>query len=189
LEVQVGAGVPSRRRGVPQEDQGGGQQGPQGCLADVDVRRLAAGGAQQGHRVRRGDLDYVTHSVALGQDTDHTKLPKIFQVNWFRRDESGRFLWPGFGDNLRVIAWALGRVDGRTSARQTPVGRIPTAAGLDLSDLEVSPEQVGAALEVDIPAWRNEVVEIETWFSKIGDSLPTQLMGELDALRTRLESA
>jgi phosphoenolpyruvate carboxykinase (GTP) len=125
--------------------------------------------------------DYLAHWLALGRSSQ-AALPKIFQVNWFRRDANGTFLWPGFGENLRVLAWALGRVDGTASARLTPIGLVPSPGELDLAGIELTSEQLEEALSVDRQAWTDEAAEIRTWFTTIGDRLPAQLNDELDEL-------
>jgi phosphoenolpyruvate carboxykinase (GTP) len=114
------------------------------------------------------------------------KLPKIFYVNWFRRSADGRFLWPGFGENIRVLKWAIERIEGRADAVDTPIGRVPTVESLDLDGLDVSPEQARAALRVELAEWRDEVPRMEQWFDKIGAELPTSLRDELEALKLRL---
>jgi phosphoenolpyruvate carboxykinase (GTP) len=133
--------------------------------------------------------DYLGHWIDVGKGADQHKLPKIFQVNWFRRDTDGHFVWPGYGDNLRVLAWALARVTGTASARETPIGFVPAVGALDVSGLDVAPEQIEAALEVDVAAWRTEAAGIEEWFTKLGPPLSTALRDELDSLIERLDIA
>jgi phosphoenolpyruvate carboxykinase (GTP) len=130
--------------------------------------------------------DYFQHWIDTGKRADAAKLPKIFYVNWFRRGEDKKFLWPGFGENSRVLKWAVERIEGRAAAQETPVGYVPTAADLDLSGLDVSKEDIEAALRFDADEWRAEIPMIEEWFDKIGPKLPSLLRAELDALRTRL---
>jgi phosphoenolpyruvate carboxykinase (GTP) len=122
----------------------------------------------------------------VGKGADALKLPKIFYVNWFRRDAAGRFLWPGFGENIRVLKWAIERIEGSAAAADTPIGRVPTVASLDLDGLDATPEQVQAALRVELAEWRNELPAIEQWFDKIGAQLPTSLRDELESLKLRL---
>ena len=130
--------------------------------------------------------DYFQHWIALGKDADAAKLPKIFYVNWFRRDDEGDFLWPGFGENARVLKWAIERIEGKAAASETPIGHVPTPESLDTDGLDLTPEQLSAALAVDAQEWQAEIPQIEAWFAQFGDTLPTQLRVELDGLKERL---
>ncbi|MFI6171157.1 phosphoenolpyruvate carboxykinase (GTP) [Nocardia sp. NPDC051052] len=130
--------------------------------------------------------DYLNHWVNLGKNADATKLPKIFYVNWFRRGADGRFLWPGFGENSRVLEWIVGRVDGSAEATATAVGNVPVAANLDLDGLKVDPDDVDEALKVDAAEWRKEIPLIEEWFEFVGDKLPSGVRDEFEALKERL---
>ncbi|MEU4599188.1 MULTISPECIES: phosphoenolpyruvate carboxykinase (GTP) [Nocardia] len=130
--------------------------------------------------------DYLDHWIELGKNADSTKLPKIFYVNWFRRGADGRFLWPGFGENSRVLEWIVGRIEGSTGASSTPVGHVPTAADLDLDGLDVDPADVDEALAVNADEWRQEIPSIEEWFEFIGDRLPSGVRDEFEALKQRL---
>ncbi len=130
--------------------------------------------------------DYFQHWIKLGKDADATKLPRIFYVNWFRRDDEGNFVWPGFGENSRVLKWIIERIEGTAVAEETPIGRVPTAESLDTDGLDVTPEGLATCLKVDVEEWKQEVPQIEEWFAKFGDSLPTMLHVELDGLKTRL---
>ena len=130
--------------------------------------------------------DYFQHWIAVGKEHDAAKLPRIFYVNWFRRDEDGRFLWPGFGGNSRVLKWVIERIEGRAEAAQTPIGPVPTLASLDLDGLDVDPADIEAALRVDPNEWRAELPQINEWFARFGDKLPAQLWTELDGLKARL---
>ena len=133
--------------------------------------------------------DYFTHWLAMGKDHDAAKLPRIFYVNWFRRDPSapdGGFLWPGFGENSRVLKWIVERIDGQAAAVETPIGHVPTPDSLDTTGLDLTPDQLHAALHVDPDEWRTELPQITAWFHQFGDTLPTTLWTELDALTTRL---
>jgi len=130
--------------------------------------------------------DYFQHWIDTGKRADATKLPKIFYVNWFRRGEDKRFLWPGFGENSRVLKWAIERLDGTAAARETAIGYVPTVDDLDLTGLEADRADLEAALTVDVEEWRAELPMIEEWFDKIGDKLPTLLREELEVLRQRL---
>jgi phosphoenolpyruvate carboxykinase (GTP) len=130
--------------------------------------------------------DYFNHWIKVGKSADATKLPKIFYVNWFRRDEDGHFVWPGFGENSRVLKWAIDRIEGKADAVETPIGRVPTADSLDTEGLDMSREELEKALAVDTAEWQAEIPQIQEWFEKFGDSLPAMLWTELDGLKSRL---
>jgi phosphoenolpyruvate carboxykinase (GTP) len=132
--------------------------------------------------------DYFAHWIEIGKgvDGDAAKLPRIFYVNWFRRDESGGFLWPGFGENSRVLKWVVERLEGTAAAAETPIGQVPTRESLDTDGLDISAADVAAVLRVDVDEWRAELPQIAEWFDKFGDKLPGVLWAELDALRARL---
>ncbi|MFE2956254.1 phosphoenolpyruvate carboxykinase (GTP) [Nocardia tengchongensis] len=130
--------------------------------------------------------DYLNHWITLGKNADAQQLPKIFYVNWFRRGDDGRFLWPGFGENSRVLEWIVGRIEGRSEAVATPIGNVPVAANLDLEGLDVSAADVDEALAVNAAEWKNEIPSIEEWFEFIGDKLPSGLRDEFEALKQRL---
>ena len=130
--------------------------------------------------------NYFQHWVNIGKGADADKLPRIFYVNWFRRGDDGRFLWPGFGENGRVLKWAIERIAGTAAAQDTPIGLVPTADQLDLDGLATPRADVEAALVVDVDEWRAEVPLIEEWFDTIGAALPTSMRDELDALKLRL---
>ena len=130
--------------------------------------------------------DYFSHWIGIGKDADAVKLPKIFYVNWFRRDEDGGFLWPGFGENSRVLKWVVERLEGTAAAQETVIGHVPTPESLDVDGLDLTPAQLEAALAVDEEEWRAEIPQIEEWFAKFGDDLPVQLQVELDGLKARL---
>ncbi len=130
--------------------------------------------------------DYFGHWIALGKEADSVKLPKIFYVNWFRRDEDGGFLWPGFGENGRVLKWVVERLEGTAAAAETPIGHVPTTESLDVDGLDLTREELEACLKVDEDEWKAEIPTITEWFDKFGDKLPTLLWAELDGLKTRL---
>ncbi|MGV0790845.1 phosphoenolpyruvate carboxykinase (GTP) [Mycolicibacterium sp. XJ1819] len=132
--------------------------------------------------------DYFAHWIDIGKQSDESKMPKIFFVNWFRRGDDGRFLWPGFGENSRVMKWIVDRIEQKAGGRTTPIGIVPTAKDLDLSGLDVDPADVDAALEVDVDEWREELPLIEEWFEFVGEKLPTGIKDEFDALKHRLEA-
>jgi phosphoenolpyruvate carboxykinase (GTP) len=130
--------------------------------------------------------DYFNHWITLGKEHDAAKLPRIYYVNWFRRDADGKYLWPGFGENSRILKWIVERIDGTAGAVDTAIGRVPTVESLDLQGLAVGTDQMVAALDVRPEEWRDEVSQINDWFSKFGEKLPAVLWTELDALRARL---
>src|SRR3954454_11706231 len=130
--------------------------------------------------------DYFNHWITVGKENDAAKLPRIFYVNWFRRDEDGGFLWPGFGENSRVLKWIVERIEGQAEAVETPIGHVPTRESLDVEGLSMSAEALEAALAVDVEEWKAELPQITEWFEKFGDSLPAVLWTELDGLRARL---
>jgi phosphoenolpyruvate carboxykinase (GTP) len=130
--------------------------------------------------------DYFQHWINTGKNADAAKLPKIFYVNWFRRGGDRRFLWPGFGENSRVLKWVVERIEGRAGAVETPIGFVPRAEDLDTDGLSESIDDIQAALRVEPEEWRQEIPLIEEWFEKIGDRVPSSLRDELDALKARL---
>jgi phosphoenolpyruvate carboxykinase (GTP) len=130
--------------------------------------------------------DYFAHWIDIGKGADAIKMPRIFYVNWFRRSPEGKFLWPGFGENVRVIKWALERIAGTATAVDTAIGRVPALDSLDTSGLDMSREQLEAALNVEPAEWRDEVDGIDEWFAKIGPALPSSMHDELDSLKLRL---
>jgi len=133
--------------------------------------------------------DYFAHWLKLGAQADPAKLPRIFQVNWFRKGADGRFLWPGYGDNSRVLKWVFERVHGTAKAVDTPIGRLPAPGSLDLSGLHVPDAALEELLEVDVEGWTNELPRMKAHFEKFGARLPQGLREELEALEERLTSA
>jgi phosphoenolpyruvate carboxykinase (GTP) len=131
--------------------------------------------------------DYWAHWLKIGDRL--AKPPKIFHVNWFRQDETGRFLWPGFGDNLRVLEWIVGRVRGDRAARETPIGWMPDRAHLNLNGLDLDAKALDALMHVDRDAWRAEFAHLEKDLSAFGDRCPRALLRELEEARERLGSA
>jgi phosphoenolpyruvate carboxykinase (GTP) len=132
--------------------------------------------------------DYFAHWIEMGKglDGDASKLPRIFYVNWFRRDDDGRFLWPGFGENSRVLKWVVERIEGHGGAIETPVGYVPTPDALDVGGLDLTTDELEMALRVDPEEWKAEIPQVTDWFHKFGDKLPGVLWAELDALKARL---
>ena len=124
--------------------------------------------------------------VILRAKGDPAKLPRIFFVNWFRKDAKGKFVWPGFGDNSRVLKWIAQRLDGAVGAQDTAIGRLPTADGLDVAGLNLSAEALDLLLSVDADVWREEAALIPAGYEKFGDRLPQGLWDEYQALVDRL---
>ena len=127
--------------------------------------------------------DYLNHWVNLSAKANPERLPKIFLVNWFRRTAEGGFAWPGFGDNSRVLKWAIERIEGKADAVETPIGYVPTGDSMDLTGLDMTPAQVEDAVRVDPDEWATELASIEEWYANFGDSLPEALQAELDGLK------
>jgi phosphoenolpyruvate carboxykinase (GTP) len=132
--------------------------------------------------------DYFAHWLAIGAAADAAALPRIFQVNWFRKDESNRFLWPGFGENSRVLAWIAERCEGRAGAVESPIGLLPAPGALPVENLELSPAALEALLAVDVAGWQAELPGIAQHLASFGDRLPPELNAQLDDLRARLSA-
>jgi phosphoenolpyruvate carboxykinase (GTP) len=130
--------------------------------------------------------DYFNHWLKIGTSADTSKLPKIFFVNWFRRDENGRFLWPGFGENSRVLKWVFERIDGAAGAHETPIGLLPTEDALDRNGLNVDAADLHELLSIDVEGWRAAVPQIRDHFAMFGERLPNQLVASLDDLERQL---
>jgi phosphoenolpyruvate carboxykinase (GTP) len=131
--------------------------------------------------------DYLNHWLTIGKNADQSKLPKIFYVNWFRRSNLGKFLWPGFGENSRVIKWAIEQIDGASTSVSTAIGLIPSQGALDISGLGITEEELTEVSAVNIDEWRMEVPLIDDWFAKIGQKLPTELSNEFEILKAALK--
>lgn len=130
--------------------------------------------------------DYFKQWLTIGKKTTEDKLPKIFYVNWFRRDKNGGFLWPGYGENSRVLKWVIDRIENKVSADETAIGLAPKAEDLELSGLSLSSEQINDVLAVNLEEWREEVPLIQEWFEKIGAKLPSELVAELENLKRKI---
>jgi phosphoenolpyruvate carboxykinase (GTP) len=130
--------------------------------------------------------DYFAHWLEIGKHSTAAKLPKIFFVNWFRRDEDGRFLWPGYGENSRVLKWVFERVDGKSTAHQTPIGLLPSPDAIDTTSLNVAEDDLAALLSVDKPGWVAAVPQIKQHYARFGDHLPTELSAALGTLERAL---
>ncbi len=130
--------------------------------------------------------DYFGHWLATGRGADPEKLPRIFYVNWVRKDADGRWLWPGYGENSRVLEWVFERVSGRGEAVETPIGWVPAPGAIDLEGLDVSKEDMEELLRVDAAEWRAELPLIRVHFDTFGDHLPPELEGSLADLERRV---
>ncbi len=133
--------------------------------------------------------DYWQHWIDIGKTLDADKAPKIFNVNWFRKDADGNFMWPGFGDNLRVLEWIIKRCEGEVDADETAIGYLPKAEDINLEGLEgeVTLDSLKSILDVDKALWKNETAGIEEFYGKFGKTLPEELKAELAALKANLE--
>ena len=130
--------------------------------------------------------DYFAHWLEMGNNTDASKLPKIFYVNWFRKDDDGGWLWPGFGENSRVLKWIVERVSGNGQAVETPIGYLPTDGAIDTSGLDVTDDQMAELLNVNVEEWLNEIESIREHYARFEETLPEALSEELAALEARL---
>jgi len=131
--------------------------------------------------------DYFAHWLRLGATaSDPAKLPRIFFVNWFRKDTNGKFIWPGFGENSRVLKWIVGRLEGTAHANETAIGRVPAKSSLDVGGLGLSDDQLETLLTVNHDVWREEASLIPAFFERFGDHLPKELWDQHDALTRRL---
>jgi len=132
--------------------------------------------------------DYWQHWISIGE-TAGARMPKIFYVNWFRKDETGGFVWPGFGENARVLEWIFNRCEGSADAIDTPIGLLPTLDGINFEGLNLSETDIATLLKVDIDGWRSELPLIEDYYRTFGDRVPQALYDELTQLKLRLETA
>ena len=130
--------------------------------------------------------DYFKHWLQVGTKTEASKLPQIFFVNWFRRDEDGRFMWPGYGENSRVLKWVFERLNGTAQADKTAIGYLPNATSLDTSGMQINEADLQAITSVDVDGWREEVPQIRDHYAAFGDRLPNELATALDALESSL---
>ena len=130
--------------------------------------------------------DYINHWLEIGKVEKSNKLPELFWVNWFRKDENGEFLWPGFGENSRVLKWILDRIDGNAQAVDTPLGLLPEIDGIDTSGLDVDNHAMEKLLEVNSESWSREVPLIEEHLSSIGERLPVEMTSQLNDLKSRI---
>jgi phosphoenolpyruvate carboxykinase (GTP) len=132
--------------------------------------------------------DYFTHWLSMTDRTNEANLPRIYGVNWFRKDTDGRFVWPGFGDNSRVLEWICRRLEGEAEGTDTAIGTVPRAEDLVLDGLDASPTQLELALRVDADEWRAELATMHEHFARFADRLPAALLDELAALEQRLSA-
>ena len=130
--------------------------------------------------------DYFAHWLAIGKNTDTAALPKIFFVNWFRRDDDGRFLWPGYGENSRVLKWVFERVAGTAGALETPIGLLPNDGDLDINGMSIADDDLRALLAVDTAGWSDAIPQIREHYAQFDGKMPAQLSMALDALEERL---
>ena len=128
---------------------------------------------------------YFAHWLELGK-REGARLPRIFMVNWFRKDDDGDFLWPGYGENSRVLAWIFRRCDDEAEAVDTPVGRVPAAGALDTTGLDLTDDALAELLRVDPEEWRTQLPQMRQHFAAFGEDLPEALRARLDALEERL---
>ncbi len=129
--------------------------------------------------------DYFTHWLDMG-DRLKDKAPRIFYVNWFRKSDEGKFLWPGFSENSRVLKWMCERVSGKVGASETPIGLLPNEGELDLKGLNISSGDMEELMAIDTKAWKAEIPDIEKHFELFGERLPERLKNQLEGLRKRL---
>ena len=173
-----------------------------GAIMSSEKTAAAAGGLGQLRRDPMAMLpfcgyhmgDYWAHWLKMGERGGAASpggggLPRIFYVNWFRKDADGRWLWPGYGENARVLAWIFQRCEGQAEAVETPIGNVPAAGGLDVSGLDVSAADMNTLLEVDVDGWLAELPLIQEHFAKFGDKLPQDLKAEFAELEQRLKAA
>ena len=133
--------------------------------------------------------EYFQHWINVGAKSTEDKLPKIFFVNWFRKNAEGKFMWPGYGDNSRVLAWVFDRCDGKDNAVKTQIGWMPKDGAIDVSGLNVSHDAMQEILSVDVEGWKKEIADVRAnHYPKFGDKLPKELMAEMEALENRLNA-
>ena len=131
--------------------------------------------------------DYWNHWVEMGEN--FSNLPKIFQVNWFRKDKDGKFIWPGFGENSRVLAWIVDRLEGKVDGVESPLGVLPKPEDLILDGLDISNDQLSELFNIDKNSWLEECQLTDEYFDMFGDRVPEELEAELTQLKNRLANA
>jgi phosphoenolpyruvate carboxykinase (GTP) len=132
--------------------------------------------------------DYFAHWLSFADRTSEEKLPKIFQVNWFKKGANGKFLWPGFAENIRVLDWIIGRIEKTNQGKESPVGVVPRAGELNTAGIDVNENTLDELLEIDLEAWTKEVESIKEFFEEFGERMPKQLLEELDNLDRRVKA-
>lgn len=165
-----------------------------GSIVASEMTAAAAGGMGQLRRDPFAMLpfcgyhmgDYFAHWIKTGKKSTEDKLPKIFYVNWFRKNKDGKWLWPGYGENSRVLEWIIERVSGNVDANKTPIGYVPKENTLDVKGLDISKEFLEEVLKVDVEEWKKELPGIKEHFEKFGSHLPKELWDEYEALKKRL---
>jgi phosphoenolpyruvate carboxykinase (GTP) len=131
--------------------------------------------------------EYFAHWLSFGQRTGRDKLPRVYFVNWFRKNGDGNWLWPGYGENSRVLKWVCERVEGAASARATPIGNLPSPDALDLAGLDLSANAVQQLTAVDAAGWKSEADDIAASYARFGSHLPGALNAQLEGLQKRLD--
>ncbi len=133
--------------------------------------------------------DYFRHWLEIGH-RDRAQLPRIFYVNWFRKDQDGKFLWPGYGENSRVLAWIFRRCEGKAEAVETPIGLLPPLGkgGIDTEGLDTTPEAMAELLAIDIEGWRQQLPQIHEHYAEFGDKLPAELHAQVGTLERRVHA-
>ncbi len=122
-------------------------------------------------------------------ETEGAKMPKVYYVNWFRKNEAGKFMWPGFGENSRVLKWVFERCNGTADVVETAIGNMPTLDGIDFDGLDMAEEDIANLMRVDTDGWLSELDGIEEYYASFGDHLPAELTSQVAALRKRLEDS
>jgi phosphoenolpyruvate carboxykinase (GTP) len=129
--------------------------------------------------------DYVNHWIEMGR-RENAQLPKMFYVNWFRKDEDGKFIWPGFGENSRVLEWVFRRCDGGLDAEETPLGLVPKEGDLNTDGLDMDPAALAEVLKVDVDGLREQLPQVKEHLDRLGDTLPPEIRSQFEALEHRL---
>ena len=133
--------------------------------------------------------DYFAHWINMGKKSTEEKLPKIFYVNWFRKDADGHFMWPGYGDNSRVLAWIFDRCDGKDNYVDSAIGFVPKTGAIDIAGLDITPEVMAELTKVDKEGWLKEIEDIrKNHYPKFGAHLPKELNEQLDILESKLKA-
>jgi phosphoenolpyruvate carboxykinase (GTP) len=132
--------------------------------------------------------DYFAHWLSFADKTSEENLPKIFQVNWFKKGCDGKFLWPGFAENIRVLDWIIGRLDDTNEGNASPVGTVPQSGELNTAGIDVDESTLEELFEIDSEAWTKEVESIREFFGEFGGRMPNQLLDELAKLEARVKA-